>query len=149
MTVSIANVNSVDDYIAGFVPELTARLNTELQPLYDPATDPWDARLGILKRTPLRAQGDAIMGIVRTLRRQNFALLVGECGVGKTLMGLSVPYVLFGDRYRVLVMCPGHLLEKWAREIAETIPDATVRGVGKLSDLMPLKGAKRKPKGRE
>jgi SNF2 family DNA or RNA helicase len=149
MTVSIANVQSVDDYIAGFVPELTARLNSELQPLYDPACDPWDARLGTLERSPFRAQGDAIMGIVRTLRRQNFALLVGECGVGKTLMGMGVAHALFGDRYRVLVMCPGHLVEKWAREIAETIPEATVRLIWKLSDLMALSGAKPRPKGRE
>jgi SNF2 family DNA or RNA helicase len=149
MTVSLSSIQSVDDYIAGFVPQLTARLNTELQPLFDPARDPWDARLGTFGRPPFRAQGDAIMGIVRTLRRQNFALLVGECGVGKTLMGTGVPYVLFGNRYRVLIMCPGHLLEKWAREIVETVPDSTVRIIWKLSDLLPFKNEKAKPKGRE
>lgn len=149
MAISIADLQSVDDYIAGFVPELTARLNSELQPLFDPAHDPWDPRLGTFGRAPFRAQGDAIMGIARTLKRQNFALLVGECGVGKTLMGMGVPCVLFGDRYRVLVLCPGHLLEKWAREIAETVPEASVRILWKLSDLLPLADVKGKPKGRE
>ena len=145
----LSTVQSVDDYIAGFVPQLTARLNSELQPLFDPARDTWDDRIAKLARAPFRAQGDAVMGLVKTLKRQNFALLVGEMGTGKTLMGATVPYLLFGSRYRVLVMCPGHLLEKWAREIAETIPDATVRIIWKLSDLLPLAHVKGKPKGRE
>lgn len=145
----LSTVQSVDDYIAEFVPQLTARLNAELHPLFDPARDSWDDRIAKLARAPFRAQGDAVMGLVKTLKRQNFALLVGEMGTGKTLMGATVPYVLFGDRYRVLVMCPGHLLEKWAREITETIPDATVRILWKLSDLLPLADVKGKPKGRE
>ncbi len=145
----ISTVQSVDDYIAGFVPQLTARLNSELQPLFDPARDSWDDRLAKLSRALFRAQGDAVMGLMKTLKRQNFALLVGEMGTGKTLMGATVPYLLFGNRYRVLVMCPGHLLEKWSREIAETIPDATVRIIWKLSDLMPLAHVKGEPKGRE
>jgi len=145
----LADIKSVDDYLQAFVPELTRRLTRELVPLYDPAKDSWDRRIAGLMRQPFKAQGDAIMGLVRALSRQASAFLCGECGVGKTLMGSAVPYLLFGDRYRVLIMCPGHLVEKWAREVTQTVPDATARIVARVSDIEPLADARTRPAGRE
>ena len=149
MTDLLADIKSVDDYLRAFVPELTERLTRELVPLYDPAKDSWDRRMGELKRQPFKAQGDAIMGLVRVLSRQASAFLCGECGVGKTLMGAAVPHLLFGDRYRVLIMCPGHLVEKWAREVTATVPDATARVIQRVSDIQYLADARTRPTGRE
>lgn len=142
-------VETVDDYIARYVPELTTRLSSELQPLYDPARDSWDPLLSTLRRKPFRAQGDAVMGLDRVLRRQDHALLVGEMGTGKTLMGSTLAYLHLRDRYRVLIMCPGHLVEKWAREVESTIPDASARIIWRVSDLMPFKSDRTPPQGRE
>lgn len=146
---SITDVRSVDQYIATYVPALTKRLNTELVPLYDPGKDRWDPLLSTLRRKPFRAQGDALMGLDRVLQKQNFALLVGEMGTGKTLMGSALGYLHLKDRYRVLIMCPGHLVEKWAREVETTIPGATARIIWKSSDLLSFKGDSSSPKGRE
>ena len=142
-------LKSVDDYLARFVPELTSRLTSEIRPLYDPSREHWSPLLSKLKREPFRAQGDAIMGLDRVLRRQKFAFLVGEMGVGKTLMGAALAYVHLEDRYRVLIMCPGHLIEKWAREVEQTIPAATVRIVWRVSDLLDLASRRPKPAGPE
>ena len=142
-------VRTVDDYIARYVPELTARLSSELQPLYDPARDTWDPLLSTLRRKPFRAQGDAVMGLDRVLRRQDHALLVGEMGTGKTLMGAALAYLHLKDRYRALIMCPGHLVDKWAREVESTIPGATARIVWRVSDLIPFKSDRTPPRGRE
>jgi len=149
MTVPTSTIRTVDDYLARYVPELTQRLNGELKPLYDPAKDRWDPALGLLKRAPFRAQGDALMGLHEALKRQSYALLVGECGVGKTLMGSALAFLHLKDRYRVLIMCPGHLVEKWAREVESTIPEATARIIRRVSDLMPYKGTDQEPRGRE
>ncbi|MBI5446328.1 MAG: DEAD/DEAH box helicase [Deltaproteobacteria bacterium] len=149
MISTLPEVKSVDDYIARFVPELTSRLNSELAPLYDPAREAWDPLLATFRRKPFRAQGDAMMAIDRLLERQNFALLVGEMGTGKTLMGAGLAYLHLKDRYRVLIMAPGHLVGKWAREVEETIPNATARIVWKVSDLLHFKTLRSKPKGRE
>lgn len=45
-------------------------------------------------------------------------------GSGKSPIGASVPYVFpNGSRpLRTLIMCPGHLVGKWKREVEETIP---------------------------
>lgn len=46
---------------------------------------------------------------------------------GKTLMGMCTAHVhARGRPYRGIVVCPGHLTDKWAREIEETIPWAKV-----------------------
>src|SRR5260370_31377866 len=110
---AISDIRSVDKSIATYVPELTQRLNNELVRLEDPAKDRWSPLLSNLRRKPFQAQGDALMGLDRVLQKQNFALLVGEMGTGKTLMGSALAYLHLRDRYRVLIMCPGHLVEKW------------------------------------
>jgi len=149
MISNLSQVASVDDYISRFVPELTSKLNSELTPLYDPACEAWDPLLATFRRKPFAAQGDAMMAIHRVFGRQNFALLVGEMGTGKTLMGAGLAYLHLKDRYRALIMAPGHLVGKWAREIESTIPDATARIVWRVSDLLHFKTQPSKPKGRE
>ena len=130
------------------MPDLSARLTKDVRPLFDPSRETWCDALNSLGRAPFKAQGDGIMGLHRVLETRKSAVLVGECGVGKTLMASALSYVHLGDRYRVLVMCPGHLVEKWAREIIETVPDAWTKIVWRVSDLFDLdKGSK--PRGRE
>ena len=143
------DIKSVDDYMKCFVGDLTERLTKELNPLYDPSKDSWSPRIGKFRRPPFRAQGDALMGLVSVLKRRKSAFLCGECGVGKTLMGAGLPWLLFGDRYRVLIMCPGHLVEKWAREVTQTVPGATARIITRISDLQELADNPGKPSGRE
>ena len=55
--------------------------------------DKWDGRLCSLLRKPYLAQGDAVMGLCKLLRDYDSAIVVGEMGCGKTLIGASVPYV--------------------------------------------------------
>ena len=61
------------------------------------------------------------------------AYLVGEMGVGKTLMGPAVAACLRARR--ILVLCPPHLLDKWAREIRHVLPAAQVAVVNTPGDL--------------
>jgi hypothetical protein len=76
---------------------------------------------------------------VETLRKQSSVLCIGEMGVGKTLIGAAVPYIMEnGHPPRVLVMCPGHLTHKWAREITQTIPDAEASIIRRLSDVQAI-----------
>ena len=76
-------------------------------------------------------------------------MVVGEMGSGKSLIGASIPYIFTnkGSHPRVLVMCPGHLIQKWAREVKETIPNAEVIILRKLEDVMKIErnGKSKKP----
>ncbi len=78
------------------------------------------AALPPLVRSPLGMQGPAVVALRHALRKLGRVLVVGEQGCGKTYIALAGAYAA-GCR-RILVMCPPHLAEKWAREARMTIP---------------------------
>jgi SNF2 family DNA or RNA helicase len=141
----LSEISTLGDYLRCYGGQLAEKVKHEASPLFSPGEE-WDGRLSALLRQPFPAQGDVIMGLCEALRERNSTLVVGEMGSGKTLIALSVPYVL-GDNgrpFRTLIMCPGHLVGKWQREAKETIPEANAIIVRKLADVMKL--GKRKPK---
>ncbi|MBM3299492.1 MAG: DEAD/DEAH box helicase family protein, partial [Deltaproteobacteria bacterium] len=92
-----------------------------------------------LLRTPFQAQADSIQAAVETLRRQDSVMCIGEMGVGKTLIGAAVPYLMEnGHPPRVLIMCPGHLTRKWAREVVQTISGAQAKIINRLADVQAI-----------
>jgi SNF2 family DNA or RNA helicase len=135
----LKKVRSMNDYLKAYGKSLADGIKDRAEPLFNPG-DAWDDKLYSLEKKPYQAQGDAIMGVSKLLDDYNSAVVVGEMGCGKTLMGLAVPYVHSnGDRpARTMVMCPGHLVKKWQREALETIPDAEARIIRKLDDLRSL-----------
>lgn len=75
-----------------------------------------------LRRRPLGAQRHAIGALADALSDAPFALLVGEMGVGKTMVAAAAAWAA-GHR-RSLVLCPTHLVQKWQREVEATVPGA-------------------------
>lgn len=137
MVSMIENVRDMNDYLKTYGRTLVSGIKDGAEPLFSPG-DGWDDRLYRLRKKPYQAQGDAVMGLSRLLDEYDSTIVVGEMGCGKTLIGLSVPYVHGNGAKpaRTLVMCPGHLVKKWQREALETIPDADARIVRNLSDLL-------------
>ena len=135
---SITDIQGVESYLQKFAPKLANKINRNFQPLYLPEKGKWHNRVSQLQRTPFRAQGDAIMGAVEALKIQKSVNIVGEMGVGKSLIGASIPYVYSDKPYRVLIVCPGHLVRKWAAEIEKTVPKATTLIIRKYTDLIPI-----------
>jgi len=135
----LGDVTDMNDYLKAYGKSLADGIKERAEPLFNPG-DPWDEKLYTLLKKPYQAQGDAIMGLSKLLQDYDSAIVVGEMGCGKTLMGLSVPYVHEngGKPTRTLVMCPGHLVGKWRREALETIPDCDARIVRYLCDLLYL-----------
>lgn len=67
-------------------------------------------------RRPLGAQALAVSGLVEALRRgERAAFLTAEMGTGKTYMAIRTALEL-DPKGRFLVLCPPHLVPKWARE---------------------------------
>ncbi len=136
----LEQVNSVTDYLKAYGRELAEKIKTEAEPLFNPG-DPWDNRIAKLLRNPYQAQGDAMMALIKTLEEKDGAIVVGEMGSGKTIIGCSVPYISMNGKgpTRTLIMCPGHLVQKWKREIEETIPQAKASIVRQLKDVSHFK----------
>ncbi|MDK2463705.1 MAG: DEAD/DEAH box helicase [Candidatus Korarchaeota archaeon] len=129
----------MDDYLRRYGRDLAGRIKVEAEPLFTPG-EPWDPRLYELGKSLYQAQGDAVMALSRALERYRSALVVGEMGCGKTLIGLAVPYIHSppDEPATTIVMCPGHLVHKWQREALETVPEAEAYIVRDIGDLMKI-----------
>jgi SNF2 family DNA or RNA helicase len=82
-----------------------------------------------LKRKLFPAQADVVHAVTELLvqRGERAAIINGEMGCGKTIVGIAVAAVLHTEGYRrTLVLSPPHLVYKWRREILETVPGAKV-----------------------
>lgn len=141
---------SVSKYLSQNSEHFAKKINTAYVPRYR-VGDPVSPLMDDLTRKPFPAQETAIQGVTNTLKERNAAVVVGEMGTGKTLIGASIPYVhAAGKPYRVIVMSPGHLVKKWKREIEQTVPGALATIVKDWRHLAQLyAGMDRKPSGRE
>ena len=112
------------DCLRHFGPLLAERILETYPPLQS-TKDPIAPSLTRLLRKALPAQAVAITGTAKYLRNAKSARIVAECGAGKTYMALGTIHVLADSRpTTTLVMCPSHIVHKWAREVLLTIPRA-------------------------
>jgi superfamily II DNA or RNA helicase len=90
-----------------------------------------------LLRQPLGRQAEAITAVALSLREHRNTLLVGEMGTGKSFCSIASAYK--ARMQRVLVMCPPHLVEKWAREVHETVPGVRTRILESITQVEALR----------
>src|SRR5690349_16306900 len=96
-------------------------------PALHQVNDPLSTRIQELLRGPFPAQAIAIMGLAKRWREARTAMVVAECGTGKTLISLGGVHVHSqGKPFTTLAMVPPHLVEKWAREVFLTLPGVRV-----------------------
>lgn len=120
-------------------------------------------------KTPYIEQGEAINGLVALFESgSRYGLALCDMGTGKTLMGISTvesfairkwlrmhPSKTVKDaymkpdiiNYRVGVIAPGHMIEKWGAEIQKVIPYAKVHQITSFAQVAKLKN--KKPEGKE
>lgn len=116
------------------------------QPLYDqPTPEEWQSLDGLLpgKRLPgrstsglLDAQRHVAIAASRAIRNQGHAHLVAEMGFGKSASSLATAHLL--NAWPVLILCPGHLVGKWKREVEQAIPGSQGVILDSLTDLWKL-----------
>ena len=147
------------DFLEEWGDTLKAQVLRNMQPVYSGKTeDEWDrqarGQLQNLLRTAFPGQiTKGILPVAKAFYHADnkAAFLVGEMGAGKSFMGLAVLYLMPQKNKRVLIQCPGHLVQKWIREAKMTIPDCTCVNLnGKSLDvLLANKLARTTPKGTE
>jgi SNF2 family DNA or RNA helicase len=136
----LQQINNITEYLKTYGTELAEKIKKEAEPLFNPG-NAWDNKIAKLLRRPYQAQGDAMMGLIKVLEEKDGVIVCGEMGSGKTIIGCSVPYISTNGKRpsRTLVMCPGHLVQKWKREVEETIPEAKALIVRQLKDVLHFK----------
>lgn len=160
--------HDIDEYFGKYGHTLVDNLEKIIQPLC-PLKDKVEEAVFMNKR--LFPQQSAIVnGAVEALRHKKYAFLIQGMGCGKTLQALGIAEAFFQRRYierhpnytikdlyldshlvnyRVILMCPSHLVDKWARTIKEEVPYAKVEILTELKQLVRLKKEGRKAKGKE
>ena len=146
-------VSNVTGYLNTFGVTVADRIRNQFMPLFDPASEPLsDEVLSINDFITQRvgyslydAQLAVAEAVKRQLDRRQKALIIAECGSGKTKIGSTALGALHGlwaaqkkdgeGKSFGIVMCPSHVTRKWVREIGETLPDTYAMVVHSITDL--------------
>lgn len=139
------NVENVTGYLNTFGVTVADRIRSQFMPLFDPAKEPLSDEVLAINDCIMSRVGyslyDAQLAVAEAVKRQlarkRVALIIAECGSGKTKIGstaLGALHGLWADQKRKggrksfgIVMCPSHVTQKWVREIGETLPDSDPR----------------------
>jgi len=137
------SLETIHDYLRCHSDEIGRRILSSYPSLHGPDEIP-SPLVSRMLRTPYPAQIQAIMGISKRWQLGRNANVIAECGAGKTLIALGSTLIHSAGRpFSALVMCPPHLVEKWAREAFLTLPGVRVF----LIDDMRNGGNPREPHG--
>ena len=146
-------VSNVTGYLNTFGVTVADRIRNQFMPLFDPASEPLsDEVLSINDFITQRAGYslyDAQLAVAEAVKRQldrkKTALIIAECGSGKTKIGSTALGALHGlwaaqkkdgrGKSFGIVMCPSHVTRKWMREIGETLPDTYAMVVHSITEL--------------
>ena len=134
------NVENVTGYLNTFGVTVADRIRNQFMPLFDPAKEPLSDEVLAIKDCIMSREGyslyDAQLAVAEAVKRQlarkRVALIIAECGSGKTKIGstaLGALHGLWADQKRKdgrksfgIVMCPSHVTQKWVREFVDTLP---------------------------
>src|SRR5262249_23779379 len=83
------------------------------------------------------SQLEKIAAAVKGLQRYGRTWLIAEMGSGKSPMSLGAAWALLGPgKFTALVLCPGHLVRKWRREVEWALPGVLVQVIRNFADLI-------------
>lgn len=147
------DVGNVTGYLNTFGVTVADRIRNQFMPLFDPASDPLSDEVLRINEYVTEHAGyslyDAQLAVAEAVKRQlarkGVALIIAECGSGKTKIGSTALGALHGmwasqhkngvDKSFGIVMCPSHVTRKWVREIAETLPNTYGMVVHNITEL--------------
>lgn len=139
------NINNLTDYLGFFSDQLIEKAANNFEPVFDPSKEEFtEAERNFFdyaeyhgKLKYFNAQKNVIGAVSRTLDRQRSAIIVGEMGCGKTSLSIGAVYLnAKGKNTNNIVICPGHLVEKWKREIERLYPNAEVVIIDSFNTLL-------------
>ncbi len=132
----LATVAHLQEFLEGNAGAIAEVMAKRYEPLYaKPTLAEWHKLAKLLKGKSLPgrktsgllpAQKHVAIAASHSVQHQGWVDIIAEMGCGKTAMSLAT-LELMPDAYPALVLAPGHIVQKWAREIEEVIPGA--RGI--------------------
>lgn len=164
---NIPEEDGFNAYITHYGSSLVDNLSSMLQP-YSPLKANVD--IAIKEKSLFPQQAACVNGAIALHNSGiRYAILNEGMGVGKTLQGISTvegiavekyrkihPKATLEDiyrdekalNYRAVIICPGHLVDKWKEEILAEIPYAKAEIVSSLKQLIEIRKEGRKANGK-
>ena len=88
------------------------------------------------------SQREKVAGALAGLKSKGRVWMICDCGAGKSPMSLAAAWSLLHHRlFRLLVMCPGHIVRKWRREVEWAIPGVFCKIIRNFDDLLKFEDA--------
>lgn len=145
------NIVTFTQYLQEFGTMIADRIKRCFPPRFNPAEETVSPEISEVNDCVRAHAGyslfDAQLGAAEALKRQletdKMALLVAECGTGKTKIGSAALYAyqrgnpkrkVYNKAFNV-VICPSHITGKWVREIHETVPNSYAMHVTTMSEI--------------
>jgi hypothetical protein len=137
------------DFIRRNKSLLMKYVDEHMKPLYDfnmGKLKPMLDRIRIKGRKLFQTQKHVIAACHRALEAKDAVLLVGEMGVGKSIMGGTLlaslkPQMKPGQI--VVIMSPSHLVDKWQQEMRYADPMCNVKVVSRATEVSDFIGSAR------
>jgi superfamily II DNA or RNA helicase len=139
----------VTQYLNRFGVVVANRIKESFSPLFDPATEEISDEIKrvngyIYTKTGYSlypAQLAVAESVKRRLDTAKVAMIVAECGSGKTKIGataLAAVYALSARQKQEsfnVILCPSHVTGKWVRELQETVPNSFAAVARNIADV--------------
>ncbi|MEW6558116.1 MAG: SNF2-related protein [Elusimicrobiota bacterium] len=134
------------EFISDWKDVLTKKVVESFTPIYQFEQKAGsNSVLSSLKRKLLPSQEHIALAIRRYLSKNKTAFIVGEMGVGKTILSVGISALLKSSDHSpltdnrspitALIMCPSHLCKKWEREIKKTLDNSAVFQITSITDF--------------
>jgi hypothetical protein len=119
--------SNVGEFITQFADPIADAILKRNEPLYDlkPSLPEWGVTSGAAKGLPalpnrkerglFEVQRHFSIAAARIMKRHRHAIMNCEMGFGKT--ATSIASLELMDKWPVLIMCPGHMVFKWRRDL--------------------------------
>lgn len=141
------NINSVSQYLNEYGTVVAERIKDSFKPLYDPAKEDICEQLKEINQNLKNHTGYELYpaqlavaeAVKRRLEEAKVAMIIAECGSGKTKIG-SVALASYQDNQKHfnVVLSPSHVTKKWVREIYETLPRTKAAVIHNISELQAV-----------
>ena len=127
---------TLKEFMDRYHESISKSITEKYRPLYQPTED--TLKLPKVLRPPLGRQELTIRGVVKSLAEHLGTIVVGEMGTGKTYIAITAARM--AGFKRVLIMCPPHLVQKWKREVEETLGQSEAHAaiVESVTDMQKL-----------
>ena len=145
------NLITLKEFLEEYGENMAEKVTEELEVVHDPLKDREEELEKILQsmaKKPFPSQGEIIKACCKSLTTGNKAVyMVCEMGTGKTLMAIAAAHILHSQRkvHRTLVVCPPHLVQKWLKEIKDSLPGAKAYNLNGRNILRQLETLRNQP----